>query len=88
MNNLKFDINKPELTFNIDKAGSTVLLAGSTHQGEDEIVLNVYKKLKANHSELKLLLAPRHLTRCDEIKELLNKYELSFDLLPQTRSPC
>lgn len=77
MNNLKFDIKRPEgIVF--DKNGARVLLAGSTHAGEDEIVLSVFKKLKEKHSDLKLILAPRHLTRVDEVKELVEKYGFSY----------
>ena len=48
MNNLKFDVSKPIIGYNIDKASSKILLAGSTHKGEDEIVLFTYRKLKEN----------------------------------------
>ena len=77
MNNLKFDIKKPE-GVSFDKNGARVLLAGSTHSGEDEIVLNVFKKLKEKHSDLKLILAPRHLTRVDEVKGLVEKYGFAY----------
>lgn len=77
MNNLKFDIKRPEyIEFN--KNGSRVLLAGSTHSGEDEIVLSVFKKLKENHADLKLLLAPRHLTRIDEVKTCIEKFNFNY----------
>ena len=77
MNNLKFDIKRPDyIEFN--KNGARVLLAGSTHSGEDEIVLNVFKKLKEKHSDVKLILAPRHLTRIDEVKGLLEKYDFKY----------
>jgi len=77
MNNLKFDIKRPEeIEFNKD--GSRVFLAGSTHSGEDEIVLSAFKKLKDKHSDLKMILAPRHLTRMDEITTLLDKYSINY----------
>ena len=77
MGNLKFDVKKPEgLSFNKNEA--RVLLAGSTHQGEDEIVLNVFKRLKEKHSDLKLILAPRHLTRTEEVKELIAETGFCF----------
>ena len=77
MNNLKFDITKPEgIKFN--KGYSRVILAGSTHAGEDEIVLSVFKKLKENHSDLKMILAPRHLTRVEEVKKLVEEYGFSY----------
>lgn len=77
MNNLKFDIKRPEGVI-FDKCNSRVLLAGSTHSGEDEIVLNVFKKLKERHSDLKLILAPRHLTRVDEVKGLVEKFDFKY----------
>lgn len=84
MNNLKFDVKKPEgVKFN--KSGARVLLAGSTHQGEDKIVLDVFKKLKEKHSDLKLILAPRHLTRTDEVKELISQTGFTFDLRSNNR---
>ena len=84
MNNLKFDVKKPEgLSFN--KNGARVLLAGSTHQGEDIIVLNLFKKLKEKHSDLKLILAPRHLTRTEEVKELVKQTGFAYDLRSNNR---
>ena len=77
MNNLKFDIKRPDGVI-FDKCNSRVLLAGSTHSGEDEIVLNVFKKLKEKHSDLKLILAPRHLTRVDEVKGLVEKFDFKY----------
>ncbi len=69
MNNLKFDITAPIVDINLSYTGR-IFLAASTHSGEDRIVLDVYTKLKAKHEDLKLILAPRHLTRLDEIKEI------------------
>ena len=80
MNNLKFDVKKPELNIEFDKFNSRILLAGSTHQGEDAIVLENFKKLKEKHSDLKLILAPRHLTREEEVKTLVEQFGFSYDL--------
>ncbi|MBQ4115664.1 3-deoxy-D-manno-octulosonic acid transferase [bacterium] len=80
MNNLKFDIKKPLVDFEFDKADNKVMLAGSTHAGEDEIVLNVFKNLKQNNKDLKLILAPRHLTRVNDIENLVKTYGFKYDL--------
>ena len=72
MNNLKFDITAPNVTFNFDKCGK-VMIAGSTHSGEDEIVLDVYNRLKSNIADLKLIIAPRHLTRKNEVELLVGE---------------
>ena len=49
------------------------LVAGSTRSGEDEILLNVYQSLKKEFLNLRLLLAPRHLDRLDEVERLLDE---------------
>lgn len=62
MGNLKFDIKPPDTSgLNFDKKKHKVILAGSTHTGEEEIILNVYNELKKSVSDLKLIIAPRHL---------------------------
>ena len=73
MNNLKFDITPPNVDFEFEKNGR-VFLAASTHSGEDKIVFDVYKKLKAKHADLKFIIAPRHLTRLDEVKSIVQNY--------------
>ncbi|MBE7712101.1 MAG: 3-deoxy-D-manno-octulosonic acid transferase [Cyanobacteria bacterium SIG31] len=85
MNNLKFDIKQPE-ELSFDKTGARVFLAGSTHQGEDEIVLENFRKLKANHNDLKLIIAPRHLTRVEEVKSLVEKFGFVYDLRSNSRN--
>ena len=77
MNNLKFDITAPEVDFQFDKSGR-ILLAASTHTGEDEIVLNVYKELKSKFEDLKLIIAPRHLTRKDEVETLVGESGFTY----------
>ena len=84
MNNLKFDIKKPEL-INFDKGNNKVFLAGSTHAGEDEIVLSAFKKLKEKHNDLKLILAPRHLTRENDVKNLVEQFGFKYDLRSNNR---
>ncbi len=49
-----------------------ILIAGSTHAGEEEIVFEVYKFLvnKYPDNDIRLILAPRHLERLAEIESL------------------
>ncbi|MCD6351759.1 MAG: 3-deoxy-D-manno-octulosonic acid transferase [Armatimonadetes bacterium] len=51
-----------------------VLVAGSTHAGEDEIVLHAYSDLCTRHGNLQLVLAPRHPERGDQIQQLIEKH--------------
>lgn len=70
MGNLKFDINVNLENFNpIQKNESDrIIIAGSTHSGEDEIVLAAFKQVK--NDNIKLLIAPRHPERNNTVFEL------------------
>ncbi len=50
--------------------GAPVLMAGSTHEGEEEIVLAAYAKLRARHAGLQLVMAPRYVERAGKILAL------------------
>lgn len=80
MGNLKFDIKKKDADIDLGQNGHKVLIGGSTHKGEDEIVLDCFKKLKSEFPNLKLLLAPRHPQRVPEIEQLIGQRELSYGL--------
>ena len=45
-------------------------VAGSTHRGEEEQILEAFQQLRANYPMLKLLLAPRHPERSGEVARL------------------
>jgi 3-deoxy-D-manno-octulosonic-acid transferase len=55
-----------------------LIIAGSTHPEEEKIILSAFKRLREEHKELVLLLAPRHLSRLGEIEELLSGCNLSY----------
>ncbi|MEA3305423.1 MAG: 3-deoxy-D-manno-octulosonic acid transferase [Candidatus Omnitrophota bacterium] len=52
---------------------SKLIIAGSTHQGEDGKILKSYRALRKNFPELRLLIAPRHIERSAEIGALIRK---------------
>ncbi len=79
MKNLKFDIKKSDNPINFNRGDEKILIAGSTHKGEDEIVLNIFNNLKKDFPSLKLLIAPRHLDRVNSIVELIdNSFHTGF----------
>lgn len=80
MKNLKFEIEKRTCDIDLKTDKTRTLIAASTHKGEDKIALDTYKKLKEKHKDLKLILAPRHLTRLNDIKKLLKKYNFEYGL--------
>lgn len=78
MKNLKFDVKRIDSDIEIGKANGRIIIAGSTHKGEDEIILSSFVKLKKEFSDIKLLLAPRHLTRVNNVEELVKNTELTY----------
>ena len=46
---------------------AVVLLGGSTWPGEEEVLCKLYKKLRAEHTNLFLVIVPRHVERRDEV---------------------
>ncbi|MFQ5521773.1 MAG: 3-deoxy-D-manno-octulosonic acid transferase, partial [Candidatus Methylomirabilia bacterium] len=48
-----------------------IWIAGSTHAGEEEIILDVLVRLRARHPRLVLVLAPRHIERTAEVERLI-----------------
>jgi len=48
-------------------------IAGSTHRGEETIVLDVFLRARARCPGLGLLLAPRHPERADEVEDLIRE---------------
>ena len=50
--------------------GEPVLVAGSTHAGEEAVVLAVYRRLLAERPGFKLILIPRHVERADAVAAL------------------
>jgi len=56
--------------------GEPVWVAGSTHRGEEAIVLDVYLRLRARVPTLTLVLAPRHPERVAEVERLVRERRL------------
>lgn len=79
--NLKFDIPTPELE-GLDELRKelglshedVVVTLGSTHEGEEELLLSMIKPLQMDHPNLKILLVPRHPERFKKVKGLLSRF--------------
>lgn len=60
-----------------------IFLAGSTHTGEEAIVLNAFEALALTIPNLMLIIAPRHLTRLEQIMAEWQNRGLSFQTFTQ-----
>jgi 3-deoxy-D-manno-octulosonic-acid transferase len=54
-----------------------VLIAGSTHEGEEEELIRVYRRLLEHHPDLRLVIAPRYIDRASRIASLVREAGLS-----------
>ncbi|MCP3941303.1 MAG: 3-deoxy-D-manno-octulosonic acid transferase [Desulfobacteraceae bacterium] len=83
MGNIKFDqvpvdlgkpgISKLEARFGIQE-GDRIWIAGSTHEGEENILLAVFASVKKNMPNLKLILAPRDPKRSEKLMEQIPSF--------------
>lgn len=77
--NTKFDISVDK---DVSKQGELlkaqwgedrpVWVAGSTHRGEDEIILAIFQHLKQSFPALLLIIVPRHPERFDDVYQLIS----------------
>ncbi|MEA2084004.1 MAG: 3-deoxy-D-manno-octulosonic acid transferase [Thermodesulfobacteriota bacterium] len=58
-------------------ASRTFWVAGSTHAGEEEILFNVFKRVRQEFPALFLVVAPRNVDRGDEILRIADKTGLA-----------
>ena len=63
--------------------GRPVLLAGSTHSGEEAIMLTIHATLVPIIPDLILIIAPRHLDRLDQIKMDWQRKGVAFQTFSQ-----
>ncbi|WP_235594649.1 3-deoxy-D-manno-octulosonic acid transferase [Paraglaciecola hydrolytica] len=93
-NNIKFDlhISDSELeladTFfqNLNLEGRILLVAGSTHEPEEQVMLDAYLKLAKSFPNLLLVIVPRHPQRFEFVNALLTKQKLNFIRISQTEA--
>jgi len=90
LGNLKFDIQiteKQQIPPALSKLlppDRLVITAGSTHQGEEDILFTAFKRLQKSHPEVTIILAPRDPDRADQIAILAKQQGLTATLRSQT----
>lgn len=63
--------------------GAPVVVAGSTHDPEEQVLLETIARCNRQATTALWLIAPRHLDRLPEIKRLFARHSISFQLLSQ-----
>lgn len=64
-----------------------VWVASSTHEGEEELILEVHEKLKTHFPDLLTILIPRHPDRAQKIMKLLGEHKETFQLFSASPKP-
>ena len=82
LGNIKFSSNEiSEQTDNteredFEKTNEIRIIFASTHDGEESIAVNIYKRLLEEFENLRLIIAPRHINRINQISKII--YENKF----------
>jgi 3-deoxy-D-manno-octulosonic-acid transferase len=86
--NLKFDAAKLDMQRDLDvpdmlqrlgvKPEAAILVAGSTHPGEEVILAELFLRLRRSHPDLFLIIVPRHFERSREVGRELEARGVRF----------
>lgn len=77
--NIKFDQPIPQVSAGavVSKAAlgltdrELLVVAGSTHPGEEDAIVNAYRMLSPEFPDLRLVLAPRHIERAAQVEQMI-----------------
>ena len=81
--NMKFDVELAGLDGQTNKMssellrlqdGEVLMVAGSTHPKEEEVLLSCYQEILKDHPSVVLLLAPRHIERSGQLEETIRSF--------------
>jgi 3-deoxy-D-manno-octulosonic-acid transferase len=90
-NNIKFDLTISEQDITLSRSiqknfalkQRLILVAGSTHEPEEQILLNAYLALVKDYPTLLLILVPRHPQRFARVHQLLQKQNIETVLMSE-----
>jgi 3-deoxy-D-manno-octulosonic-acid transferase len=90
---VKFDISPDEAVYKLGRQfkrwignGRPIMIAASTHAGEDEAVLEAFKLIKQQIPKCFLIIVPRHPERFDSVRHLIEQKGISFISRSETLS--
>jgi 3-deoxy-D-manno-octulosonic-acid transferase len=74
-------------SFGIDR-DSPILFGGSTHAGEEEILGEIFQRLRTDFPTFRLIIAPRHVERVGEVRTRLERLGLNVCLRSEAGNKC
>jgi 3-deoxy-D-manno-octulosonic-acid transferase len=93
-NNIKFDLSISEHDIALSRTIKTsfalesrfIIVAGSTHEPEEQILLDAYLALVPFYPALLLIIVPRHPQRFEKVHQLLKKQNIETILMSETKA--
>jgi len=82
--NLKFICQNENKNLSIS-AKNKIIVAGSTHKGEEEIILRAFKEVKKEIKDTLLVLVPRHVERTPEVIDTVKSFGFRCSLFTDFR---
>jgi len=92
--NVKFDQNRHQLSQDAIQAlkkqlgltkSTPVIVAGSTHPGEETILIEIFSELAKQYSHLKMIIVPRDPSRAKEVLTICTSHHLPAMLYSQQK---
>jgi 3-deoxy-D-manno-octulosonic-acid transferase len=71
----------------IKSGNGPLIVAGSTHPGEEEVIVRAFEAIVSRHPGASLILAPRHLGRVGDLMAFLRGRNLPVTLSSKTTAP-
>ncbi|MBI4394713.1 MAG: 3-deoxy-D-manno-octulosonic acid transferase [Candidatus Omnitrophica bacterium] len=71
---------------NSEMSNRLILVGGSTHWGEEKLLLGVFRRLQERFQNLKLILAPRHPENLPKIMTLIKSFNFEYQLFSEEQS--
>ena len=70
--------NIPKVTKQLSKPRAMLICAGSTHKGEEELILDAFAKLKETEPQARLVVVPRHPERFIEVSSIVAEFAKEY----------
>jgi 3-deoxy-D-manno-octulosonic-acid transferase len=81
LGNLKYYYKIPEIKDSMVYGTYThpILVCGSTHKGEEKILMDLYLDLKKEFNDMSIIISPRHLDRLREVEDYLKSINIEYN---------
>ena len=70
--------NIPKESKQLSKPKALLICAASTHDGEEEMILEAFYKFKEENLEAKLVIVPRHPERFKKVQDMINEFSKKY----------